>query len=50
MKLVEAEAQKAGATRVRLHVFYHNEVAKNLYLAMGFTPTNLDTRKNLLTV
>lgn len=47
MKLVEEEAQKAGATRVRLHVFHSNQVAKSLYLAMGFEPTNLDMRKDI---
>jgi ribosomal protein S18 acetylase RimI-like enzyme len=47
MKRVEEEALKAGAASVRLHVFYSNEVAKSLYLSMGFKPTNLDMRKNL---
>lgn len=47
MKLVEEEARKAEATRVRLHVFHHNEVAKKLYLSMGFQPTNLGMRKDL---
>jgi ribosomal protein S18 acetylase RimI-like enzyme len=47
MKLVENEARQLGATRVRLHVFNHNEVAKKLYLAMGFVPTNIDMRKDL---
>ena len=47
MKLVEQEARKTGASRIRLHVFHSNEVAKSLYLAMGFIPTNLDMRKDL---
>lgn len=47
MKLVEVEAQRAGATRIRLHVFHNNEVAKQLYFSMGFFPTNLDMRKDL---
>ncbi len=47
MKLVEEEAHKAEATRIRLHVFHSNQVAKNLYLAMGFEPTNLDMRKDI---
>lgn len=47
MKLVEEEALKAGAVRIRLHVFHSNEVAKKLYLAMGFAPTNVDMRKDL---
>ncbi|MBK9321362.1 MAG: GNAT family N-acetyltransferase [Bdellovibrionaceae bacterium] len=47
MKLVEKEARRAGATRIRLHVFHNNEVAKQLYYSMGFSPTNLDMRKDL---
>lgn len=47
MTLVEEEAQKVGARRIRLHVFSDNQVAKNLYLAMGYKPTNLDMRKDL---
>lgn len=47
MKLVEQEARKSGSSRIRLHVFHSNEVAKSLYLAMGFVPTNLDMRKDL---
>lgn len=47
MKLAEEEARRAGAARIRLHVFYSNEVAKQLYFDMGFSPTNLDMRKEL---
>lgn len=47
MKLVEEESRKIGASRIRLHVFHSNEVAKSLYLAMGFIPTSLDMRKDL---
>ncbi len=47
MKLVEDEARKVSAVRIRLHVFHSNQVAKNLYLAMGFEPTNLDMRKDI---
>jgi ribosomal protein S18 acetylase RimI-like enzyme len=47
MALVEREAQKAGAVRVRLHVFSHNEVAKQLYISMGFAPTSIDMKKEL---
>jgi ribosomal protein S18 acetylase RimI-like enzyme len=47
MKLIEEETRKAGPTRIRLHVFNSNEVAKSLYLTMGFVPTNLDMRKDL---
>ncbi len=47
MKLVEKESRKIGASRIRLHVFHSNKVAKSLYLSMGFVPTNLDMRKEL---
>lgn len=47
MKLVEDEARRCAAVRIRLHVFNSNQVAKNLYLAMGFEPTNLDMRKDI---
>ncbi len=47
MKLAEEEALKAGAARIRLHVFHSNDIAKRLYLSMGFVPTNLDMRKDL---
>jgi ribosomal protein S18 acetylase RimI-like enzyme len=47
MKLVEIESKKHGAVRVRLHVFHHNEVAKNLYTSMGFNPTSIDMRKEI---
>ncbi len=47
MKLVEEESRKIGVSRIRLHVFHSNEVAKSLYLSMGFVPTNLDMRKEL---
>ena len=45
MKCVEHEAQKAGSKRIRLHVFQHNETARNLYTSMGFHPTNSDMVK-----
>jgi ribosomal protein S18 acetylase RimI-like enzyme len=47
MSLAEQEARKQNATRVRLHVFNDNEIAKGLYLSMGFAPTSLDMRKDL---
>lgn len=47
MRVVELEVKKAGATRIRLHVFNHNEVAKKLYLEMGFVVTDLDMHKDL---
>jgi ribosomal protein S18 acetylase RimI-like enzyme len=47
MKLVEQEARKSGAARIRLHVFHSNEIAKRLYISMGFIQTNLDMRKEL---
>lgn len=47
MKLIEEESRKVGAVRIRLHVFDSNEVAKKLYLSMGFVPTSLDMRKEL---
>jgi len=47
MKLVEEESLRAGASRVRLHVFNHNEAAKRLYLSMGFQATSWEMRKDL---
>ena len=47
MKLVEDEARRCATVRIRLHVFHTNQIAKNLYLAMGFEPTNLDMRKDI---
>ena len=47
MKLVEDEARKVAAVRIRLHVIHNNQVEKSLYLAMGFEPTNLDMRKDI---
>ncbi len=48
MALVEEESTKAGATRIRLHVFQHNEIARSLYTAMGFEPTSIDMKKELM--
>ena len=47
MKFVEVEAAKAHAAYIRLHVFNMNNVAKHLYLTMGFAPTSIDMRKDL---
>ena len=47
MGLVEQESRKMGAARIRLHVFNQNDVAKRLYLSMGFEPTNIDMKKEL---
>jgi ribosomal protein S18 acetylase RimI-like enzyme len=47
MKLVESEAKKVGAVRIRLHVFHSNEIAKKLYLSMGFQVTSLNMIKDL---
>lgn len=47
MKLVEEESRKVEAVRICLHVFYRNEAAKSLYLAMGFIPTSVYMRKDL---
>jgi ribosomal protein S18 acetylase RimI-like enzyme len=45
MNCVEKEAKRAGSKRIRLHVFYKNEVARNLYASMGFQPTSIDMVK-----
>ncbi len=47
MMLAEQEARKAGAVRVRLHVFHFNEVARHLYEDVGFQVTSLDMSKEL---
>mgnify|MGYP000872496672 CR=1 FL=1 len=45
MELIEAEAQKRGATRIGLHVFGFNSRAINLYSSLGFETTDLVMEK-----
>ncbi len=47
MELVEQEAKRHEAVYIRLHVFNHNEVAKQLYLSQGFNPSSIDMKKEL---
>lgn len=47
MSLIEQESKKREATRIRLHVFNQNEVAKGLYLSMGFEMTSIDMKKEI---
>lgn len=45
MNCIEDEAKKAGSKRIRLHVFQRNEIARKLYLSMGFEPSSVDMFK-----
>jgi ribosomal protein S18 acetylase RimI-like enzyme len=47
MTFVEQVSKGIGVTRIRLHVCNQNEVAKRLYLSMGFETTSLDMKKEL---
>ena len=47
MSLVEQEAKKAGAVRIRLHVFNNNTPAKKLYESMGFEPISIYMKKDI---
>lgn len=47
MALIEEEAKKLECSRIRLHVFEHNIVAKKLYQSMGFQITSLQMKKEL---
>lgn len=42
MKCVEQESKKAGAGRIRLHVFQRNEAARKLYESLGFQVSSVD--------
>jgi RimJ/RimL family protein N-acetyltransferase len=44
---VEARAHELGATRLGLHVFGHNHVARHLYERAGFMVTDLNLSKPL---
>ena len=41
MGLFEAEVQKLGLKRIRLHVFAYNRRAHEMYLKLGFEETNV---------
>lgn len=45
MMCVEQESEKAGAKRIRLHVFQRNETARKLYESMGFQISSIDMFK-----
>ncbi len=47
MALIETEAKILQCTRIRLHVFEHNEAAKRLYQSMGFKTTSLQMHRDL---
>jgi ribosomal protein S18 acetylase RimI-like enzyme len=47
MALVETEAKRRGLRAIMLHVFEHNEVARNLYEKVGYRTTNRWMTKNL---
>lgn len=46
--LLEQDAARRGAGSLQLHVFGHNSGARALYEGLGFQPTNLILRKELL--
>ncbi|MFB5266787.1 GNAT family N-acetyltransferase [Paenibacillus enshidis] len=47
MAALEEEARKAGATRIGLHVFGHNERALHLYKSVGYTVTDIQMSKEI---
>jgi RimJ/RimL family protein N-acetyltransferase len=47
MQALEDRARELGATRIALHVFGHNQVARNLYKKMGYIETNVNMAKDL---
>ncbi len=47
MMCVEQESKKAGAKRIRLHVFQRNELARKLYESMGFQISSIDMFKSV---
>lgn len=47
MEAIEGIARERGAGRVQLHVFGHNERARNLYEKMDYRATNIMMAKDL---
>jgi len=47
MLAIEAEARALGLTALALHVFGHNATARRLYESIGYTPTNINMRKEI---
>ena len=48
MKEIEKIAKKLGMTKIELHVFGQNQVARNLYEKMGYEITNVIMAKSML--
>jgi ribosomal protein S18 acetylase RimI-like enzyme len=47
MRAAEVEARRLGATRIGLHVFGFNTVARRLYEKLGYETTNINMEKPL---
>ena len=47
MNLLEIEVKKIGLRHIGLHVFGHNQIARNLYEKMGYVTTNVNMEKTL---
>jgi len=47
MRMVEEKARELGKKRVGLHVFAHNEGARELYERLGYEATNISMTKNV---
>jgi ribosomal protein S18 acetylase RimI-like enzyme len=47
LALAENHAKRAGAGKIRLHVFAENTVARSLYKSAEFNETNVDMCKAL---
>ena len=47
MELAEIEARSHGLRRISLNVFGANEVARNLYRALGYVETSVQMAKDL---
>lgn len=48
MILAEELAVAGGATSIGLNVFAHNEIARRLYLSLGYQESSVQMRKSLL--
>ncbi len=47
MEALEPLARSLGYDTIRLHVFGHNEVARSLYSAVGYTETDVQMAKRI---
>ncbi len=47
MGLLEDEVRRQGLSTIRLHVFGHNQAARNLYEKLGYRTTNVNMEKTL---